>query len=454
MKITFHGAAREVTGSCHLLESKGTKILIDCGLFQGSLGAKKANRNISGFKPKEIDYLLLTHAHLDHCGRIPLLCKNGFDGKVMSNAASRELAKLVMLDSAHLQEEDAKRIKHETPLYTTNDVFDAMSRFDKDISYGQSIQLNENITATYYDAGHVLGSSFIELEVKEGSKKYKVIFSGDLGNSGKPIVRNPAIPPNADIVVIESTYGNRLHKPIDVSIVEFYDAINKTFNRGGNVFIPSFAIERSQELLFFLREGVESGALPQDMKVFLDSPMAISATEIFTRHPECYDQTAQQLLLKNINPFTLPNLTYSRTVDDSKAINDIKSGAVIIAGSGMCNGGRILHHMKNNLPKKENCFIFVNYAPQDSLPHRIITGIRPIRIYGEEVPVNAEIITIGGFSAHADQKELIGWQNQTGSPRMTFLTHGSDVAMEAMAGRLRAQGFKTEIPTQHETFKI
>ncbi len=461
MKISFHGAAKEVTGSCHLVRSGKTNILVDCGLFQGGNGSKQANKREFGFQPADIDFLILTHAHLDHCGRIPLLQKQGFQGEIIGTGATRELSEVVMLDSAHLQEEDAKRQQKyggttHQPLYTKDDVHNTMGHFLRDVEYGKTVDLTNRARATFYDAGHILGSAFVSLEIDEGGTTKNIIFSGDLGNNGKPIVRDPVNPPNVNspIVVSESTYGDRLHKPFEASVTEFYKAIKDTFDRNGNVFIPTFAIERAQELLFILSEGIAHGKLPRRMKIFLDSPMAISATEIFKRHPECYDTDIQRVLKSGKDPFEMPNLTYSRTVADSKAINDIKSGAVILAGSGMCNGGRILHHLKNNLPNENCSFIFVNYAPNDSLPRRIIEGTRPIRMFGEEVPVRAQLYTIGGFSAHADQKELLHWHEQIDSPDVTFLTHGDPKAMAALAKRLSANGNHPVIPELHQEFSF
>lgn len=469
MKISFHGAAREVTGSCFLLEIEGVKILIDCGLYQGSKGLSEENKKLFGFKPKEIDYVLLTHAHLDHCGRIPLLVKQGFKGEIITTHASRELAKLVMLDSAHVQEEEARRnYKHlkryskykksknhsTAPIYDTLDVLNSLDCFGQNAVYGKAIKITKNITATFFDAGHILGSASIFLEIKEGKSLKKVLFSGDIGNKNKPIIQDPANLPKADIVVMETTYGDRSHKSIEESVKEFYTAINSTFQRGGNVFIPTFALERAQELLFFLREGVEQGKLPNSMQVFLDSPMAISATEIYRHHPECYDEQSAKMFEQRKDPFHLPNLSFTRDTAESIAINNIKSGAVIMAGSGMCTGGRICHHLKHNLWRKECSLIFVSFASEGTLARKIIDGAKTIYLHGEQIDVHAKVYTINGFSAHAGQDELFNWHKNTGNPDITFLVHGAPEAMASIGSKLKTKGYHVELPILHKTFSL
>ena len=463
MRISFHGAAQQVTGSCHLLEVKGTRILIDCGLYQGSRELAEDNADDFGFDPASIDYLLLTHAHLDHCGRIPLLAKRGFQGEIITTAASRELARLVMLDAAHLQEEDAewqnrkaRRHNHHSqevePLYNTLDALNALDYFGRTAHLGESVHLGEHATATFIDAGHILGSASVLIEARKGHGTLRILFSGDLGQGGRPILRDPTPPPQADVVVMESTYGDRPHKELQPSVDELCDAINDTFRRGGNVIIPSFALERSQEILYYLREGVRDSALPASMQVFLDSPMAISATEIFRRHRECYNRETAELFSAGKDPFALPGLHMSRETAESMAINRISGGAVIIAGSGMCTGGRVRHHLKHNLWRRDSSVVFVCYAAQGTLARRIIDGAREVRIFGEEMPVHAHIHTIGGFSAHADNHKLAEWQRHTGNPGVTFLAHGEPDAMQALAGHLDSQ--RIEMPRLHQAFEL
>ena len=463
MEISFHGADRGVTGSCHLLSCAGKKILIDCGMYQGGRELEEENSEPFGFDPKEIDFVLLTHAHLDHCGRLPLLAKRGFRGEIITTAATRELARLVMVDAAHLQEEEVEHRGHRSarhgkhrhaaaPLYSIVDAFLALDFFGRVGSYGQPVQLAPGIRATFFDAGHILGSACILLELEENGRQRSVLFSGDLGNSGRPLLRDPAPPPKADVVVMETTYGDRLHKPFQPSVEEFYETIVDTFKRGGNVIIPTFALERAQELLFFLREGVEKNRLPHAVQVFLDSPMAISATEIFKHHPECYDAETAALFSAGRDPFHLPGLHFTRETEASIAINHIGGGAIIMAGSGMCTGGRIRHHLQQNISREECSIIFVGYAATGTLARHVIDGAREVRIYGEKIPVRAKIHTINGFSAHADQAELLAWHSQTGNPERTFLVHGEEEVMRQFATHLK--GTEIVMPALNESFTI
>jgi len=463
MKIAFHGADRGVTGSCHLVTCGNKNILIDCGLYQGGRELAEENQEPFGFDPKTIDFLLLTHAHLDHCGRIPLLVKRGFTGEIITTAASRDLAKLVMLDSAHLQEEEAKwqsrkRARHSKhssrvePLYTRLDALNSLDYFGRTARYGEVVTLTREIKATFQDAGHILGSATILLELAEDEQHRRVLFSGDLGYRDRAILRDPAPAPKADVVVMETTYGDRLHKRLQPSVEELYEAITDTFSRGGNVIIPSFALERTQEILYFLREGRASGQLPSSIQVFLDSPMAISATEIFRRHPDCYDEEASVLFKNGQDPFDFPGLVFTSETAESIALNTVHSGAVIIAGSGMCTGGRVRHHLKHNLWRSSCSVVFVGFAAYGTLARKIVDGAETVRIYGEEIAVNAEIYTIGGFSAHADRDGLLAWRRQAGESARTFLVHGEERAMESFANQL--DGANVTMPNQDEVFEI
>jgi metallo-beta-lactamase family protein len=461
MKVSFHGADRDVTGSCHLVEVGGKRILVDCGFFQGSRELDDENAAPFGFDATAIDALLLTHAHLDHCGRIPLLHKRGFRGEIIATGATRELARLVMLDAAHLQEEDARRRTRRdarardsadgAPLYGTLDALNACDRFGRVAVYGQPIALATGVVVTFFDAGHILGSASILFDVEEGGRKRRALFSGDLGNAGRPLLRPPADPPQVDAVIMETTYGDRLHKPLAPSIEEFYQAIGATFQRGGNVVIPTFALERAQELLYVLRDGRERNRLPPTMQVFLDSPMAISATEIFERYPEGYGPAVAELLRNGRDPFGLPGLHFTRETAESTAINRITGGGVIMAGSGMCTGGRIRHHLRHNLWRPDAAVIFVGYAAQGTLARKIIDGAKQVEIFGETIAVRAEVHTINGFSAHADQAELLAWQAQTHAGR-TILVHGEADTMRAFADKL--SGTKVEIPALGDTIEL
>ncbi len=468
MKISFHGADQDVTGSCHLLECAGKRILIDCGLFQGGHELAEENANDFGFDPKSIDYVLLTHAHLDHCGRIPLLAKRGFKGEVITTSASVELARLVMLDSAGLQEDDARyqkrkakrfhsahKHKHSNeiePLYTTLDALNCLEFFRRRAAYNQPVEIAQGIRATFLDAGHILGSASIFLELEEDGHKHSLIFSGDLGYGGRAILRDPTPPPKVDTVVMETTYGNRLHKQLLPSIDELYDIVNATMERRGNVIIPTFALERAQEILYYLREGMSSQRIKYYTNVFLDSPMAISATQIFEHHPECYNLETLDVISKDNDPFDFPGLHFTRETSESMAINMINSGAIIMAGSGMCTGGRIRHHLKHNIWNKRNSIVFVGFAARGTLARQIIDGAKQIKIYGEEISVKASIHTIGGFSAHADQSELLAWHKLTGDPKTTFLVHGEEKSMRVFAAKLK--NTHVEMPVMHQEYTL
>ncbi|MBW6417662.1 MBL fold metallo-hydrolase RNA specificity domain-containing protein [Celeribacter sp. PS-C1] len=459
MKLSFHGAAHQVTGSCHLLECGGRKILIDCGMFQGSSELHESNAADFGFEPREIDAVLLTHAHLDHCGRLPLLVKRGFRGEIIATSATKDLARLVMMDSAHLHEEEARRHHrhglhggpHEA-LYDTMDALDAVDRFGRVAKLKQAIHLFPGITATFYDAGHILGSSSILVSLTENGRTRKILFSGDIGPNNRPLLNDPDPPSDADIVVMETTYGDRNHRPLDASITEFLEAIQQADARGGNVIIPTFAMERAQELLWFLRQGMQSGEIRKSLKVFLDSPMAISATRIFARHQEAMRPELAALMDKGIDPFKLPDLHFTQETQESMGLNRIRSGAVIMAGSGMCTGGRVRHHLRHNLPHSDCSVIFVGYAAEGTLARIIIDGAREVKLFGDLVPVKAKIHTINGFSAHADADDLKHWLARTGHPERIFLVHGEEKAMQKFAQGLNPKTVET--PRYHATYEL
>ena len=462
MKLSFHGADRGVTGSCHLVECAGRRVLIDCGLYQGGRELEEENAEPFGFDPAQIDHVLLTHAHLDHCGRLPLLVKRGFRGEIICTAPTRELARLVMLDAAHLQEEEARHRARWAarrgkegeaigPLYSILDALNTQDAFGRRSAYGEALQVAPGIRATFLDAGHILGSASILLELEEGGEKRSVLFSGDLGNAGRPLLRNPAPAPHADAVVMETTYGDRLHKPLPPSVEELYRAVADTFERGGNVIIPTFALERAQELLYFLRAGVEQHRISRSIQVFLDSPMAISATAIFERYPAFYEAGTRELFREGRDPFQLPGLHFTRETADSMAINRVVAGAVIMAGSGMCTGGRVRHHLKHNLAREHCSVVFVGFAAHGTLARRIIDGAKSVRIYGEDIAVRARVYTINGFSAHADQAELIAWHAQC-APARTFLVHGDEDSMRAIAPRLG--NTRVEMPSLNQEFEL
>ena len=462
MKISFHGAAQDVTGSCHLLDTGRHRILVDCGLFQGSRELHEENSVAFGCDPASIDCVLLTHAHLDHCGRLPLLVKRGFRGQIIATKATCEMARLVMLDAAHLQEEEARRRANgaarrgekevEPPLYSIVDALDAIGCFGATAEYGKPVAVKDGLRATFFNAGHILGSASVLIEFEESQGHRSILFSGDIGNPGRPLLLPPETPAAAEIVVMETTYADRMHRPFAASVSELYDAINAALARGGNILIPTFALERAQELLFFFRQGIEENKLPASLPVYLDSPMAISATEIFERHAEAFTPEVQSLFRSGKDPFRIPGLKLTRERAESMSINRTAGGAVIMAGSGMCTGGRILHHLRHNVWRPETSVIFVGYAAVGTLGRRIIDGAKQVKLFGEEIPVRAQVHTIGGFSAHADQAALLAWQEGIGGKRAIFLVHGEVPSMKAFAALLKTP--RVEMPQLHQQFEI
>lgn len=456
MEISFHGAAGGVTGSCHLVTIRGRKILVDCGMFQGEHELNAENAAPFGFDPASVDILLLTHAHLDHCGRIPLLVKRGFTGEVIATAATRDLTRLVLMDSAHLHEEEARRHRRhgqqDEPLYDTMDALDAIDRFGRPAVYGKPIDLGHGVSATFHDAGHILGSASILLDATENGRRRRLLFSGDIGPSGRALLNDPAPPGDADVVVMETTYGDRDHRATEASIDEFYEAINDADARGGNVIIPTFALERAQELLFFLREGMQAKKIRPSLCVFLDSPMAISATKLFERHPEAMKPALTKMLRSGKDPFKLPDLHFVQEASDSMALNRIRSGAVLMAGSGMCTGGRVRHHLRHNLAHSDCSVIFVGYAAEGTLARIIIDGAKSVKLFGDTIPVRARIHTINGFSAHAGRNDLLDWHARTGKPETTFLIHGEEKSRNDFAKALK--NTHVETPKMHQSFKL
>jgi metallo-beta-lactamase family protein len=463
MQLSFHGADREVTGSCHLLEAAGKRVLVDCGMLQGSRELDAENAAPFGFDPKAIDFLLLTHAHLDHCGRLPLLYRQGFRGEVIATAATQELARLVIMDAAHLQDEEAQRRaraserrgeqrQSQPPLYRLVDAVNSLELFGRVAEYGKPLTVAPGIVAKCFDAGHILGSASILVAVEEGTDRKTVLFSGDIGNRGRPLLSPPSTPAQADFVVMESTYGDRPHRNIERSVIELLDAVTATFARGGNVIIPTFALERAQEILYVFHRAVTESRLPPSMKVFLDSPMAISAVDIFERYPKSLQPPIAAMIARGEDPFGVPNLRCTRDRTDSMAINDVSGGAVIMAGSGMCTGGRVRHHLRLNLPRPEASVIFVGYAGMGTPARAIIDGARSIHLFGEKIPVRASIHTLNGFSAHAGQPELIAWHDGIQGKRRTFIVHGEERAMTALATLLRDTS--VEIPQLHSAYNL
>jgi len=439
MKITFCGAAETVTGSCHLVEVGGLRLLLDCGLFQGGRKREDLNRAPFPFDPREIDVVLLSHAHLDHAGRLPLLVQRGFTGRILCTAPTAEIAKLMLADSAHLQVEDAEREARrarrrgetaEPPLYDMADVLRCAELF-RPIGYDDPVALNDRITCILHDAGHILGSAAIELRTPNGL----LLFSGDLGNRHQPIVRDPAPPPRADVLLIESTYGDRAHRTMEDTVAEFREAVETVIPNDGNLLIPTFALERAQEVLYELFLLWQAGELPR-CRIFLDSPLAISTTRVFARYPAAFDREGRTLFASSPNPFDFTPLRFSQTTEESKEINRTSRGNIIIAGSGMCTGGRILHHLRHNLWRKDAGLLFVGYQAEGTLGRRILDGANRVRIFGEEIAVAARIWTTNGFSSHADQPILLDWIRRA-QPKRLFLVHGESDTLGVFADRIR-----------------
>ena len=433
--VQSFGAAKVVTGSAHLLSlENGTKLLIDFGMFQGEHEEKNAQS--LEFDPKEVDYLLFTHAHLDHVGRAPLLFKHGFRGQIIATKATLDLARIVMLDSAHLMEESyhlhfkkAQRRNEEhkvkQPLYTPMNVESLLTLKKKFVQYDKTIILDKNIKVTFRNAGHILGSAFIEIDFMEKGVEKRIVFSGDLGNKNDFVLPAPEHAKKADALYIESTYGDRNHRDIQSSIDEFKKIIVDTLNNNANVMIPSFAIERTQEILCLLKTMYLEGTLPS-CRIFLDSPMAIRATRVYNKHVNLLSKTCQMFEAEDGTIFDFERLEFTTTPRASKKINEVTERAIIISGSGMCNGGRILHHFKHRLWNKRNAVIFVGYQAKGTLGREVVEGATSIELYHEKISVNAAIHTINGFSAHADQTELLEWMSAFEDLKKVYLIHGEE----------------------------
>lgn len=441
MHIEFWGAAQEVTGSCHLVKVGRFTLLLDCGLMQGGGKVKEdeANRQDFPFDPASIDAVVLSHSHLDHCGRIPLLIKQGFKGKIYTQRACQEMCRVMFMDAAHIAERDAytlnrKRERKGLPaidaLFNSQDAEKALKHF-RGMDYAQALKIAEGVTVTLFDAGHILGSSIIQLTLEEKGETRKVVFSGDLGHAGAPILRNPACVKEADVVLMESTYGGRCHRSWEASFIEMREVLNQARHSNGNILIPSFAVGRTQELLYLFTKYYKEWGMG-DWQIFLDSPMAIEATEVYSHHSHLYDAESREIWAKQKIQEKLPNLKMTRSPEESIAINNIKSGAIIIAGSGMCEGGRIRHHLKNQVWRKGAHLVFVGFQARNTLGRRIVEGAKTIKLWGEEINVEAQVHTINGFSAHADQQGLINWYRCFNASPKLFLVHGESEAQEAL----------------------
>ncbi len=464
MHITFLGAAQTVTGSCHLVETADKKIMVDCGMFQGPRMIRERNYQPFAVAPQSVDYLLLTHAHIDHSGQVPRFFKHGFNGRALATAASVDLLEVMLPDSGHIQEMEVERLNRKakragkkliSPIYTAEDGYRYVKKIER-VQYNQMIQLDDDISVRFVDAGHILGSSILEMWVKEGNKQTKLVFTGDLGGQGKPYVKDPSIIEDADYVIMECTYGNRLRRDKGENrLNKLLEVIEETYRKGGNLVIPAFAVERTQDLLYDINLLYVSGKLPP-VDVYIDSPMAVAVTEVFRRHPDCFDAETRQLIKSGDSPLTMPVLRFSRTTDESKALNEIHGGAIILSASGMCDAGRIKHHLKHNLWRPECTVLFVGYQAPGTKGHRLLNGATSIRIHGEEIAVRADIRNIDGYSSHADQQELLEWVGAIkNKPRRVFLVHGDPEALETMNMLVPEKlGLDAYVPAWQETVEL
>lgn len=439
MKIKFCGASTGVTGSCHLLTSGEHKILLDCGQFQGGKAQDALNYEKFPFEPSEIECVVLSHAHIDHCGRLPLLTKRGFEGKIYCTDATADLLSVMLKDSAYIHEKEtewknrkAERAGREQvePLYTIEDAEKTLTLLSP-ILYDQQIEINPDMKIVFNDAGHILGSAITELWVTEDDKESKIVFSGDLGMEGRPILRDPTYIKKADYVIMETTYGNRIHKELGSGVEKLIEIILNTTRRGGNVVIPSFAVGRTQELIYELNRFYDSNNEYRKeldkIFVYVDSPMATTATEIFRRNAQVFDEETREYILKGDNPLEFKNLKFTRSSKESQDLNFNKEPKIIISASGMCEAGRIRHHLKHNLWNPKNSIVFVGYQGQGTLGRSLVEGIKMVTLFGEEIQVNAEIHNLEGFSGHADQNGLFAWlAHFEQRPKQIFLVHGEE----------------------------
>lgn len=466
MKITFLGAAKEVTGSCYLVETEKSKFLIDCGMFQGSEIEDEYNYQEFAFDIEDIDFMLLTHAHIDHSGRIPLLYKRGYRKKIYATKGTVDLCEYMLQDSGHIQqiENEWKNRKRKRagktlrmPLYTADDGKAAMQLF-YGVNYDEIIEPSEDVKVKFNDAGHMLGSSILEIWVKEGEKETKVVFSGDLGNKNIPILRDPAIIDEADYLVCESTYGDRLHEDVGDKAKKLMEIIKKTISRGGNVIIPSFAVGRTQELLYEIHKDEElyknEIEYISKVPVYVDSPLATSVTGVFRKHLDYFDDEARRYVENGDYPLDFPNLHFTHSAEESKALNDLKEPVIIISASGMCEAGRIKHHLKHNLWRSDSTIVFVGYQAKGTLGRRILEGEKTVNIFGEEITVNAEIQNIESFSGHADQKGIMDWISSfKKKPKKIFIVHGEDSAQKVLSEKIKdVFDIETIIPSKYDTY--
>jgi metallo-beta-lactamase family protein len=459
MRVEFLGGVRTVTGSATLLEKDSLKWLVDCGMFQGNKEYEERNWNLRPYQAKGLSFILLTHAHIDHSGLIPKLFKEGFRGKVICTKATLDLCEVMLQDSGHIQEMEAewqnrkgKRAgKGEAiPLYTMKDAEECL-RYFQAANYDEMIQLADGVKVRFQDAGHILGSAIIEIWIKEGGQEKKIIFSGDLGNSDQPIIRDPSIIEEGDVLWLESTYGDRLHKSREETVQELLKILQEAIAHQAKVVIPAFAVERTQDIIYTLGQLIRKGSIPP-IPIYIDSPLAISATEIFKKNSDCFDQETKDLLSGGENPLEIPGIIYTRTTEESKAINEDPRSGIIVSASGMCDAGRIKHHLKHHLWREESHIVIIGYQAEGTIGRRIVDGAKTVRLFGEEIAVKAHIHTLGGFSAHADQKGLLDWVSHIHNPQLVvFINHGEEkISMKLNQLVSQQFHFKTIVPQWRE----
>lgn len=463
IKLGFFGAAGEVTGSCYVVTTDRACVMIDMGMHQGERQADMHNQRMPPIDPSKLDAVVLTHAHLDHCGRLPLLIKHGYRGQIHCTNATADVTDIILRDSASIQEEDCLRFNRrlrrgdepsQEPLYTVREAEQVIRQLTK-TGYDQVQTIAEGITIKLVDAGHILGSASVQMVVTDGTRTLTIVFSGDVGVSGSPILRDPTTPVPADVVLLESTYGDRDHKPLDQTRDEFLAILQDAQSNGGKVLIPAFAVGRTQDLVFHIGEFLRAGQLAS-VRVYVDSPMATSVSDLYARQHDVYDERARQLLADHMAPLSFPGLTYTRTIEESKRLNSAKGSMVIISASGMCTGGRILHHLYHDLGKPETHVVIAGYQGLGTLGRKLVDGAKSVRIFREDVPVRARVHTLGGFSAHAGQSGLLAWAApfQNSKPRL-FLTHGEDGPRTALRDQLVARfGLAPTLPAYGDEVEL
>jgi metallo-beta-lactamase family protein len=461
MKVHFWGAAREVTGSRHLLEVNGKKILLDCGLFQGKRSEAEAKNKDFGFDAREIDAVILSHAHIDHSGALPLLVKNGFKGPIYSTFATRDLCNYMLMDSAFIQEKDAEYLNKRNrkkgtvpilPLYTQEDAQNTLTHF-YGIGYERAFVVADGVVCSFYNVGHILGAGSVHLVIqdKHSKKRYTFGFTGDIGRKDMPLLSDPTPMPPTDYLISESTYGDRFHEAIVDTKERLKDIVTKVAKRGGKIIIPAFSVERTQEMVYLLNHLWQAKEIP-DMPIFVDSPLSVNVTDVFMNHPECYSKEVyNEFIVNRKNPFGFGRLQYTQSVDESKALNSLNGPAIIISSSGMCENGRILHHLKNNIEDNRNLVLIIGYMAADTLGRKILEKQSPVKIFDQLYRVKAEVEVLNAFSGHADRSDLLDFLSRIKGLQKTFLVHGELTQSEALKSYLLELGFTdVHVPSRGE----